>query len=214
MVRGDVGTNRCDDGSVTQPLASVYSAWTAHVVESTPERLARPSRAAAWTVKELLLHQLLDARRALVALATPADGLPDVDEVTYWRSFHPDEGEGGAAHARFVVACAAAYDREHLVEEWRATSAAATHAASSPTSARVSTQGHALTVEDLCSTLVVEATVHLLDAHGTPPADALEHTVEVLSRLRGRPLPADGADEVLRATGRLPSDEPDYPLLG
>lgn len=199
---------------MTHILESVYSAWTAHVAESTPERLARPSRAAAWTVKELLLHQLLDARRALVALATPAQGEPDVDEVTYWRPFRPDEGDGGAAHARFVVACAAAYDQEQLDEEWRGTSAAVVHAASSPASALVSTQGHTLTVDNLCSTLVVEATVHLLDAHGTPPADALQHTVSVLGRLRGHPLPADGAEEVLRATGRLPSDEPDYPLLG
>lgn len=199
---------------MTHILESVYSAWTEQVVASPPEHLARRSRAEAWTVKELMLHQLLDARRALVALATPTQGEPDVDEVTYWRPFRPDEGDGGAAHARFVVACAAAYDQEQLDEEWRGTSAAVVHAASSPTSALVSTQEHTLTVDNLCSTLVVEATVHLLDAHGTPPTDALEHTVEVLARLRGRPLPADGADEVLRATGRLPSDEPDYPLLG
>lgn len=195
-------------------LASVYAAWTDHLDDLEPEQLGQPSRASAWTVKELLLHQLLDARRALVALATPAPGDPDVDEVTYWRPFRPDQGDGGAAHADFVVACAAAYDHDQLVEEWRDTSAAVVHAASSPTSALVSTQGHTLTVEDLCSTLVVEATVHLLDAHGTPPADALEHTVRVLAKLRGRPLPAEGADEVLRATGRLPSDQPDYPLLG
>lgn len=195
-------------------LASVYAAWTDHLDGLEPERLGRPSRASAWTVKELLFHQLLDARRALVAAATPATTAPDVDHVSYWRPFRPDEGDGGAAHARFVVACAAAYDQEQLVEEWRETSAAAFHAMSHPAVVVVSTQGHALTIENLCSTLVVEATVHLLDAHGTPPADALEHTVGVLTRLRGRALAGDGADEVLRATGRLPSGEPDYPLLG
>ena len=72
MVRGDAVANRCDDGSVTHPLESVYSAWTAHVAEATSDRLARPSRAAAWTVKELLLHPLLDARRApWVVIAMP-----------------------------------------------------------------------------------------------------------------------------------------------
>lgn len=195
-------------------LASVYAAWTDHLDGLEPERLGRPSRASAWTVKELLFHQLLDARRALVAAATPAATAPDVDHVSYWRPFRPDLRDGGAGHARFVVAGAAPYSDELLVEEWRGTSAAAVHATSHTSVAVVSTQGHALTIETFRSTLVVEATVHLLDAHGTPPADALEHTVDVLSSLRGRPLPADDADEVLRATGRLPSGEPDYPLLG
>jgi hypothetical protein len=95
--------------------------------------------------------------------------------------------------------------------------------------ALVETQGHVLTVADLASTLVVEATVHLLDAHGEPPAAAVAHTLEVLTGLNGGPLPepaavrADGApadglasdvEVVLQATGRLPSRHPAYPLLG
>src|SRR3954453_11717366 len=49
----------------------------------------RPPRAEAWNVKELLFHQLLDAQRALVALATPSQAEPDVDAVSYWAPFRP-----------------------------------------------------------------------------------------------------------------------------
>lgn len=195
-------------------LTSVYSAWSAHVADATPEDLERPTRADAWNLKELLLHQLVDARRALVTLATPADSAPDVDEVTYWHDFAPGSDEDEGAHARFIVACAAAYDAATLVTEWRETSAAAAHAAQLADDDVVATQGHAITVADFCSTLVLEATVHLLDAHGTPPPDAVAHVERVLGLLRGRPLDDTGVEEVLRATGRVPSDVPDYPLLG
>ena len=198
---------------MSQLLTSIYSAWTAHVADATADDLDRPSRADAWSVKELLLHQLLDARRALVTLATPADRAPDVDEVSYWHDFAPGADDDGS-HARFVVASAAAYSAEGLVAEWRDTSVAAAHAVQLAGDDVVATQGHAITVADFTSTLVLEATVHLLDAHGTPPPDAVAHVERVLSRLRGRPLDGTGVDEVLRATGRLPSDVQDYPLLG
>ncbi len=70
-------------------LGTTYDAVTAHVSGLPPERLEEPSRAAAGNVRQLLFHLLLDAQRALVTFATPADGEPDVDEVTYWRPFLP-----------------------------------------------------------------------------------------------------------------------------
>ncbi len=199
---------------MVDPLASVYAAWTDHVSAATTHDLERPSLAEAWTVKELLLHQLLDARRALVALASTVDGVPDVDRVSYWRSFHPEEGDGGAAHARFVVACAAAHEHGQLVAEWRETSAAVVAPRADGPHDVVATQGKLIRRDDLRSTLVVEATVHLLDAHGTPPPEALDSTIDVLEALRGKPLPRHDATEVLRATGRVPSPTSGYPLLG
>ncbi|GGO78960.1 maleylpyruvate isomerase N-terminal domain-containing protein [Nocardioides deserti] len=199
-------------------LEEVYAAFTARLRTRSEEELARPSRAEAWTVRELLLHQLSDARRALVALATPAEGPADVDAVTYWRAFRPDVGDGGAAHARLVVRVAAAYDgTAGLLAEWDETSgAAARAAAAADPDALVATQGHVLTVRDLVSTLVVEATVHLLDAWAEPPSAALDHTLQVLERIHGGPLaPAPSpAEQVLQATGRAPSDHAAYPLLG
>jgi hypothetical protein len=199
---------------VVDPLASVYAAWTDHVSDATTPDLERPSLAEAWTVKELLLHQLLDARRALVALASTVDAAPDVDRVSYWRSFHPEEGDGGVAHARFVVASAAAYQHRQLLAEWRETSAAVVASLAGGPHDVVATQGKLIRRDDLRSTLVVEATVHLLDAHGTPPPEAIAATIHVLEALRGGPLPRRDATEVLRATGRLPSRTAGYPLLG
>ena len=224
-------------------LGEVYAAVGRHATQLGDGGLARPSRAQGWSVKALLFHQLLDAQRALVALATPATGAADVDAVTYWRPFRPGADDGGTArrHGVFVARVAEAYDGSRgLLAQWDHTSAAVVRAvtAADPRGL-VETQGHVLTLADLASTLVVEATVHLLDAHGTPPSEAVDHTLEVITAIHGGPLPAPdavrgdggggrgggggaggvgdlgpGAEVVLQATGRLPSRHSAYPLLG
>lgn len=217
-------------------LVEVYAAVADHAAALGDEGLAEPSRAAGWSRKALLVHQLLDAQRALVALATPVPGPADVDAVTYWRPFRPDAHDGGAAarHGRFVARVAEAYDGSRgLVSQWEHTAAAAGRSAAAAVAAdpavTVETQGHVITVADLASTLVVEATVHLLDAYGSPPAAATEHTLAVLTRLHRSTLPdpvqvragtaptgglAPGVETILQATGRLPTRHPAYPLLG
>ena len=203
-------------------LGELYDEFTATVSGLSDAELERPSRADAWRLRHLLFHQLLDAQRALVAFGTgaPAGAEPDVDAVTYWRPFRPSHGDGGAAHARFVVRAAEAYDDPRvLVGVWSETAAAAARvAAGADPAGLIVTQGHVIAVPDFVSTLVVEATVHLLDAYGVPPAGALAHTRGVLEGIHGAPLPeppdAPDADVILRATGRLPSDAPAYPLLG
>lgn len=221
-------TPRATIGSVTRDgsagaaglLAQVYDGFTATVSDVPDGGLEQPTRAAAWNLRQLLFHQLLDAQRALVAFATPAEGEPDVDEVSYWRPFRPSHGDGGAAQARFVVRAADAYDDPRtLVAQWTGTSRAAARAAArADPAARVWTQGHVIAVPHFVSTLLVEATVHLLDAYGDPPAAALAHTRRVLEGIHGGRLPEDpaapDAEVVLRATGRLPAEEPSYPLLG
>jgi hypothetical protein len=131
----------------------------------------------------------------------------------------------------FVARVAEAYDGSRgLLAQWDQTSSAVVRAvAAADPAALVETQGHVLTVADLASTLVVEATVHLLDAHGEPPTEAVARTLAVLTELHGGPLPepdavrTDGAathglapdvEVVLQATGRLTSRHPAYPLLG
>jgi hypothetical protein len=205
-------------------LGEVYGGLTSLVTDLDDEGLSRPSRAAEWSIKELLFHQMLDAQRALITFATPAGPgeQPDVDEATYWRGYRPSpEDTWSVRHARYVVRSVAAYDDlRSLVAQWTATSRAAARAADAAESADpgalVSTQGHVLTVADFVSTLLVEATVHLLDAWGDPPPEALTQTIRVLERIHGGPLPsaATDADTVLEATGRVPSSHPAYPLLG
>jgi hypothetical protein len=113
---------------VLAALAAIYDDITEHVSELGPAGLLRPSRCAGWTVGDVLYHQLLDARRALVTFASPAAGPPDVDEVTYWQGFAPGD-DGSAAHARHVRIVAAAYSDGMLGREWRETAAAAVRAA-------------------------------------------------------------------------------------
>jgi hypothetical protein len=90
-----------------------------------------------------------------------------------------------------------------------------------PLDATVSTQGHVLRVDDLISTLVVEAAVHHLDlivdlSRPGPAPAALAVVRATLDGLIGRPMPADWADDewALVATGRLPATAAHRDILG
>ena len=196
-------------------IEETYAAVTEAVRDLSEEELGRPTR-TEWTVAELLWHQCLDAIRALAAAATVVDDEPDVDAVTYWAEYTPDQGDGGAAHAAYVRRATTAFEsRRGVVDFWLATGpATARAAAAADPQARIATQGHVLRVPEFVSTLVVEATVHLLDAYGEPPAAALAETRRVLEAINGAPLdPAwDDTEAVLRGTGRLPG--PPVALLG
>jgi hypothetical protein len=203
-------------------LAELYDAVVTAVRDRDEADLARPTR-TEWTVRELVFHQLLDAQRTLVAMASPTDEAADVDAVAYWRPFQPD-AEWNAPHAQFVRVSASAYSSGSALTEHFATIAgAATRAVlAEDATARVRTQGHVLTVADLTSTLVVEATVHLLDLTvdlpdaPSPSAAALAHTRGVLEGLFGERLPArwDDNECVLKSTGRVPLDDADRTELG
>lgn len=210
-----------DTSGATRLLAATYAEVTRAVGDLDDHVAVRPTRAAGWTVSDLLQHQLLDAQRALVALASPTREPADRDAVTYWEAFHPDLGDGGAAHADVVRRMAAAAGPHAVLAQWRDTAPAVPRAAAAlDPASRVCTQGHVLTVADLMSTLLVEACVHLLDLglelSVAPPAAALAHTREVLAGLLGELLPVewDDTEAVLRGTGRSHLDDPRYPLLG
>lgn len=220
-----------DDGRWSTVLGRAYHATTRVVAALADDDFARGTR-TAWTVRELLLHQLLDAQRSLVALASPTEAPADVDDVTYWDAFQPSAGDGGAEHARFVRVAASAYATPaSLVGPWTTTSAAVARAAAAiAPDTRVATQGHVITADHLASTLVVEATVHLLDltveVAGEPDPDALTRTRGVLERRQGAPFPPSWSDTtaILTSTGRRPltaADRTDagtladrWPLLG
>lgn len=205
---------------VPELLADVYERVTA--VVRRPETWSRPTR-TDWTVHALLAHLLLDARRALVTLSTPADSLPDTDRASYWRGFRPQDTDGARAHVAFVRATAAAYaDPADLIDEWVETSRAAAHACRVAEPDVVATQGHALTTDDFVHTLLLEAVVHLLDLTvdvpdaPAPPDAALAEVRTVLASLAGGPLPArwDDLAAVLKGTGRAGLDEADDAELG
>lgn len=222
---GDHEVARRPPGTGLQLLESAYAAITAVVTDLSEDDAGRPTR-TAWTVRELLFHLLLDAQRALMAFASPTDDPPDVDEVTYWAPFVPGTDQDAEDdHLRFVRASAAAYpSMVELVRHWRETSQAAVRAARATTYAdrvgRVTTQGHALTVEDFVSTLVLEASVHLLDLTlelpGEVPPAASTLVRDVLEQILGSPLPPEWDDTtaVLKGTGRVPLDDADRRALG
>ena len=203
-------------------LTQVYDGVTACVRALDDEGLAAPTR-TDWSVTELLFHLLLDAQRALVTLATPADQPPDTDAVSYWRDWNPGQGDGGASHAEFVRVAASAYSSPRvLVEHWSETAAAAGRAALlAPLDDVVATQGHRLALPDFLSALVVEGAIHQLDltAHVpgplVPPA-ALAEVRRVLDGLLGRPAAADWTDEeyALKGTGRVALTDQDRADLG
>jgi len=208
-----------DDG---QLLQAVYALISQTVRDPENGQLDQATRTSAWTVRELLFHLLLDAQRALVAFATPADGPADVDNVTYWRPFRPANGDGGRAHAEYVARASAAYSSSHLlVDQWTETSTAAAWAGRKARVEIVSTQGHRLPSADFIDTLIVEATIHYLDLTlnlqaTSAPAEALERVRNVLDGLLGTPLPLEWGDVeyALKGTGRVALTAADRDHLG
>src|SRR6188768_3913001 len=104
--------------ALTAALRTAYAGVTAVVSDLDDLDLLLPSGCRGWTVCDLLAHLSLDPQRALIALATPADGPPDVDFVSYFRSF-PGSGDAAAAvaHAQWVRRTAAAFNRPSGIVE-------------------------------------------------------------------------------------------------
>ncbi|MEU6072618.1 maleylpyruvate isomerase N-terminal domain-containing protein [Micromonospora sp. NPDC047074] len=146
-------------------LAQAYDGIVRVVADLDDTDLQRPTRCRGWLVADLLFHLLCDAQRALVALASPASGPPDVDAVGYWRAFPTGGDPDGARHAWWARRSAAAFDRPGaIVRLWADTAPAAVRAAgAADPDGCVTTQGHVLRVPDLLATLTTEAVVHHLD---------------------------------------------------
>ena len=218
-----------DRAAVLDALDAAYQKVTAVAGGLSEADLMLPSRCAGWAVADVLYHELLDARRALRTFATPATGLPDCDDVSYWRDYAPGTGEdsapggnGAAAHARYVRVAASAYPPGWLVWDWTETAGAACRAARACGHEAVATQGHVLPVAGFAATLAVEAAVHHLDltvalptAPGPDPA-ALALVRRVLTGMLGASLPAswDDVTAALKGTGREPLTGQDRQVLG
>ena len=197
-----------------QPLADTTLAQAYGDLAELVQSLDEPqgcvaTGCAGWCVRDLVLHLLSDAQRALVALHTTVDAPQTTDAVRYWSTVPP----GTDAGLRAVRVMAAAYSSlELLAGQYAETAAAVLHAtgAADPQQVVV-TQGSALRVADLVDTLVVEAAVHHLDlvvaldrpGPAAAPLAAVRRTAEALL---GAPFPAgDDAAVARTATGRAPA---------
>jgi len=204
-------------------MVASYRAVTDDLGQLDEDDLARPSCCRGWSRADVLFQLLLDAQRALVAFATPADGPADVDFISYWAPFRPG-AEGYAAHARFVRRVASSYRSDLVIAaQWAETAAAATRAAATlPADAKVATQGHVLTAGDFLATLAVEATIHHLDlvagdeSLAGPSTDGLAAVRETLDGILTEPVPVGWADVgyALKATGRAELTAGDRVILG
>jgi hypothetical protein len=219
-----------------EALAQAYDGITAVVTRLDDADLQRPTRCRGWLVADLLFHVLCDAQRALVALASPAEGPADTDDVSYWRTFPGDDSDAGARHAWWVRRSAAAFERPGgIVRIWTDTApAAARAAASADPDGHVTTQGRVLRVPDFLATLTTEAVIHhldlVLDLPGAPlpaetPARVAAATMDgLLSDEAVRPVGWDDHEYLLKAAGRVPLTDRDrlelgeaagwFPLLG
>jgi hypothetical protein len=181
-----------------------------------------PTGCTGWCVRDLVQHLLGDARRALVAVGTPADRPPDTDAVSYWRAWTPGT-DGASAERRLTRVVSGVWPTlEPLRLAYAETCSAAVHLlrVTSPDEP-LATQGRVLTAADLASTLVFEAAVHhldlvaYLDAPG-PRAESLGLVRSTLDGLLGEPEPC-GWDDVtyaLVATGRQSIPPGDHETLG
>lgn len=204
-------------------LAAAYDRLTEVVTGLDGAALMRPTRCTGWAVVDLLFHVVCDAQRALVALASPADGPADVDHVTYWAPFQP-AGTEPSPHALSVRRSASAFAQlTEVVRLWTDTAPAAVRAAAAADpSGFVQTQGHVLAVPDFLTTLATEAAIHHLDLivdlpdAPPPPHDAVALAASTLDGILAAPRPAhwDVQTYLLKATGRVPLDNRDQQELG
>ncbi|MFE9689785.1 maleylpyruvate isomerase N-terminal domain-containing protein [Micromonospora sp. NPDC005806] len=207
-------------------LAQAYDGITAVVAGLDDAALQRPTRCRGWLIADLLFHVLCDAQRALVALASPAAGPADVDDVSYWRAFTPGgNDEASLKHAWWARRSAAAFERPSgVVRLWTDTAPAAARAAAADPDGYVTTQRHVLRVPDFLATLTTEAVIHHLDLvvdlpdaarPAAAPTRVAVATVDVLlSDEAVRPTGWDDREYLLKATGRLPLTDRDRRELG
>ncbi len=208
--------------SPTELLTATYRSLSEQVTDLRPEEAWQPTGCAGWAVLDLTLHLVDDARRGLVALATPADGPATSDAVAYWRAWQPTGAQDEDVAWRTRVRASVAGGLAELSAVYAELVAAVTVLAErTAPDDLVGTQGHVLRADDLLSTLAVEAAVHHLDlvAHLDRPGPAPEALAEVRRVLEGLldgPLPAgwDDGTAARRGTGRAPLDDADRAALG
>jgi hypothetical protein len=197
------------------PLSSVLSALGT-------EEGWQPTGCAGWTPVDLGFHLLDAARRALVALCTPAAGFADTDAVSYWTAWRPPAPGDDAELWSTRIAASTAGGLAGIAPRYAETTAAVLVAAGRVRETDlVATQRRVLRVADLLSTLAVEAAVHHLDLVASldrpgPGEAPLAEVRRVLEELAGGRLPRrwDDVTAARRGTGREPLTAADKLELG
>ena len=191
-------------------LSTAHRELSAVLSSLTVEEGFEPTGCAGWTPVDLGYHLLSDARRALVALHTPAEGPADTTAVDYWTAWRPPEPGDDDEMWSTRIAASAHGGLLPIAVRYAETTAAVLDAVGHVRPAHlVRTQGRTLTVADLLSTLTVESAVHHLDLvvrldRPGPSAEPLAEVRRILEGLLGGQLPArwDDVTAARRGTGR------------
>lgn len=200
-----------------------WAALRAAVAELPDADFERPSGCAGWLVRDLACHLVIDAQDVLITLATPEDGPPTRNAVTYW-DLLDEPPTGDDPLDALTVRLAAAYQEPRLLTFHLddVGSAAGRAAALADPAARVGTKDQVLTVGDYLAAYVLEWTLHHLDliAHlpgvAGPSAEALSRSRAMLEELAGAAFPASfsDADALLIGTGRRAATAAERAELG
>ncbi|GGG49236.1 maleylpyruvate isomerase [Kocuria dechangensis] len=204
-------------------VREAYTAFGAALEELGEDDSWAATGCTGWSVRDLTYHCAMDALRGLVALHTPTTARPDRDAATYWGDWGGDPATAAEARRWARVSASMFLDWGPVRELHHESARAVVHASEHrPPGGAVRTQGHVLTVEDLLSTLVVEATVHHLDlirhlgGSTGPSAAGLAETRRVLTELWGREPLEHWSDEhfALVGTGRADLSAEDRAVVG
>ncbi|WP_037845025.1 MULTISPECIES: maleylpyruvate isomerase N-terminal domain-containing protein [unclassified Streptomyces] len=188
-----------------------WTALRAAVAGLAEEDFALPSGCAGWLVRDLVCHLVIDAQDVLITLATPVDGEPTRDAVTYWEVADTPPSGDDPLDALTVRLAAAYQDPKLLTFHLDDVGSAAGRAALlADPAGRVGTRDEVLTVADYLSAYVMEWTLHHLDLiaylpdQEEPPVEGLARSREMLERIAGHPFPASfrDLDALLVGTGR------------
>lgn len=208
----------------TARLSAIYGTTSAFVDGLSPVAFNESTRCEGWTVKDVLFHVLLDAQRALVALATPAYQPADTTCEAFWaRQTAMATSERAAGHRDFVRRAAAAYESPSgLVGQYKDTAAAVVRALRHTEPGMVvHAQADRMLVTDFVNTLIIEAAVHYLDMTlrlplSPSPGEEMETVRRTLDGLVGEPAYPDWDDitYLLKATGREPLTAEERIALG
>jgi uncharacterized protein (TIGR03083 family) len=174
----------------------------------------------SWNLAELTAHLVRGVTRVSAYADKPVDeAQPHKDRVSYYRFDHKAEAPGVARRA---VEAAREVDAETLpalfAEGWRED---AQLAGELPADRLLASPYGPIRLDEYLATRVVEVVIHhmdvraALDLPAAPTAEAGRLTAELLEGLLGGPRPRNlGRVRFLQtATGRLPSDDPRFPVL-
>lgn len=172
-----------------------------------------------WNVAQLVAHTVRATTRVPAYLEQPVDGPPVVDRIGYWRY---DAAAEAPAIAQRAIDEAAAIEPSQLPAAFAAGHAQTLQAVQDAGADHVvfTTTGP-MRLDEYVATRALEVVVHHMDLRAAldlPPAsdpDAARLVMQVLEGLLGGPRPRNlGRTRFIQvATGRLPSDDPRFPVL-